>query len=129
MIHLKLYHSLTLWPLIELWLYKKSRGLVFRMLSFWLRKEIKHMAFSKSIALGSVGSLVLAEAAGAASVTISASESLAGGVASVQASASGVVQDAELVQLVLDYMKAKIPSAATLISDLESVAIPALKSV
>ena len=90
------------------------------------------MGFSKVINLGDVGSLSVSEADDVATVKVSVGAALGGGqaagVAKAQASAEVDVEVAELAQLGLDLLKEKLPEPMkSLVSDLEAVAIPALK--
>lgn len=90
------------------------------------------MGFSKVIELGDKGALSVTESEGVAVVKISVGASLGGGQAAgavkVVASAEIDLEAAQLAQLGLDLLKSKLPeSLQGLVSDLEAVAIPALK--
>ena len=92
------------------------------------------MSFSKVIQIGSAGSLTISEAAGVATVKVAIAENVGGGEAAgvlkAVASAEIDVQAAELAQLALDFLKSKLPEGLqSLVTDLEAVAIPALKNV
>ena len=124
----------SLWIPLEFWLYQKSLGIVFWALARFIKKEIKVMSFSKVIQIGSAGSLTISEAAGVATVKVAIAENVGGGEAAgvlkAVASAEIDVQAAELAQLALDFLKSKLPEGLqSLVTDLEAVAIPALKNV
>jgi hypothetical protein len=104
---------------------KSTWGLIF---NFFKRRRT--MSFSKVIQLGSAGSLTVSEAAGVATVKVSVGMPVASGAVNAVASAEVDVQAAEVVQLALDLLKSKLPaSVQSLVTDLENVAIPALKNV
>lgn len=98
------------------------------------KKGDKAKMFSKELQLGQVGSLAVSEAAGVATVKVSVNAAVGGGqAAGVLKAAASVevdVEAAQLVQLALDLLKSKLPAGVqSLVTDLEAVAIPALKSV
>jgi hypothetical protein len=78
------------------------------------------MSFSKTIALGSLGSLVVSESAGVAQLQLSVGDAIGGGqaagVATASASVQAQVSAKQLIDLGFALAEAKFPSAASLIA-------------
>ena len=129
---LRLYLA-SLWIAVEIWLFTKSMGVVFWIVSIFIRKEIEVMGFSKQIQLGSAGTLTITEASGVATIKISVAENVGGGsaagVVKAVASAEVDISAAQLAQIGLDFLKSKLPTGVqSLVTDLENVAIPAIQN-
>jgi hypothetical protein len=130
----------VLYSLWENWLGKTKRFVAnstIEMVTRLFAKLIKRgntMGFSRVVQLGNAGYLTLSEEAGVASVKVAVGADLGGGEAAgvlkAQASCEVDMAVAQFAQLALDLLKSKLPaSAQSLISDLEAVAIPALKNL
>jgi hypothetical protein len=83
------------------------------------------MSYSKTIALGSAGSLVIAESGGNANVTVSLNESVGGGsvsgFAKATLSAEVQVSGAELINAGLALAAAKWPTLASAVTVLQGL--------
>jgi hypothetical protein len=90
------------------------------------------MSYSKTIPLGTVGSIVIAEASGNATVTLALTELSGGsfpGVAKAVVSAEVEVDGKTLIDLGLALISAKYPSASAIITGLEGIINAGVASV
>lgn len=87
---------------------------------------------NKTIALGSMGSLVLSEAAGKVSAVITLAEQTAGsipGAGKASLSASVELDGQAIIDVGLELLVAKFPSAAGLIEGLKAILDAEIKNV
>lgn len=87
------------------------------------------MGFQKEIKLGEVGSLLITEGNGVATLKISVGTDVASGLAKAVASAEVDVEIDQLLVMALDLIKVKLPeSVQPLITELEKALVPAVQN-